>query len=154
LASLASSKYEKFQIRAKQTEAVINLMQIYTLALVYHLETGFYGNFENPVGNPDVVLRGLTASCSEGILGFSMPSCDKARYSYWNALPEAYPVDPQGIYTANAPATLIAPGCTGIPVDAWAVADPPYGFRGGNYGSNPQPWRENGLIYNTAEHCD
>jgi len=81
LASLALPKFRRFQAKARQTEAKVNLKYMHNLEETFFIEEGRYGRIStmgyDPSGN-----RCDSSDAAINEVGFSLTGCEKVAYRY------------------------------------------------------------------------
>lgn len=112
LASLAVPRFQKFQGRARQTEAKTDLVMIYTLEETYFGDWDSYKALSTTVQGTSVT--GGAATCNETVLGFGVNPCGRSRYAYTATAGQT-----TFTATATSAANLIVGGCS--TTDVWNI---------------------------------
>ena len=125
LTTIAVPRFQMFQAKARRTEAVVNLGQIYTLEQAYFAEKGVYA----PIAAAGTAIGRRVATtpvCSKvaNDVGFYLDGCTatspNVRYKYWVTTASG-----NTTFTANAEAfgSLIVEGCPATTTDTWTMTE-------------------------------
>ena len=122
LASLALPKFRRFQAKAHQTEAKVNLKYMHNLQETFFIEEGRYGRITSmgydPSGN---MCDSSDAAINE--VGFSLTGCEKVAYRYVadNTFGNLVYLGQARSGEAFSAASVICPGIAGL-VDEWEIS--------------------------------
>ncbi len=83
LAAIAIPRFQKFQARARQSEAKTNLSSIYALQLSFHADQDRYSGFSLTGYSWDNGSSSEVTRCNkDNFIGFNLTDCRKVRYGY------------------------------------------------------------------------